>query len=64
MEFIESMDATTWMMVLSCSVIIALVLFAKAIKSVLKLAVIAVMLACIAYFLQQAGIIQLPDFGK
>lgn len=60
MGFFESMDATSWMVVLSASAIIALVLFAKFIKTMLKLAIIAVMLICIAYFLQQAGIIHVP----
>jgi uncharacterized membrane protein len=64
MEFTDSMDATTWMVVLAASVIITLVLFSKAIKFILKLAVIAVMLAVIAYFLQQAGIIQIPGLGN
>lgn len=64
MEFFESMDATSWMVVLSAVAIIVLVLFAKFIKGMLKLAVIAAMLVLIVYFLQQAGIIHIPGMGK
>ena len=64
MEFLESMDATAGLVILAAVIICALVLFAKAIKGTLKLAVIAVMLVFIAYFLRQAGIIQFPGLGN
>lgn len=52
------------MVVAAAAVIIVLVLFAKAIKTVLKFAVIIVMLVFIVYFLHQAGIIQIPGIGN
>lgn len=50
----------TWMIVISAIIICVLALFAKAIKAPLKLAIFAVMLLYVVYFLVQAGIIQLP----
>jgi hypothetical protein len=60
MEALSTIPPMTWMIVISAIIICALALFAKAIKTTLKLAIIAVMLLFIAYFLVQAGIIQLP----
>ena len=45
------------MVLIAAAIIIVLVLFAKAIKGLLKLAVIAVMILFIIYFLRQAGLI-------
>jgi hypothetical protein len=64
MELFESMSTTSWMVVASAAIIILLVLFHKAIKAALKIAVILVMLAFIVYFLHQAGIIQIPGLGN
>jgi hypothetical protein len=64
MELVESMSTTSWMVVASAAIIILLVLFHKAIKAALKIAVILVMLAFIVYFLHQAGIIQIPGLGN
>ena len=64
MELVESMSTTSWMVVASAAIIILLVLFHKAIKAALKIAVILVMLAFIVYFLHQAGIIQIPGLGS
>lgn len=63
MEIFESMNATGWMVVAAASIIIVLVLFHKAVKTVLKIGVIIVMLIFITYFLHQAGIIQIPGIG-
>jgi hypothetical protein len=64
MELVESMSTTSWMVVASAAIIILLVLFHKAIKAALKIAVILVMLTFIVYFLHQAGIIQIPGLGN
>ena len=64
MELVESMSTTSWMVVASAAIIILLVLFHKAIKAALKIAVILVMLAFIVYFLHQAGLIQIPGLGN
>jgi hypothetical protein len=60
MDNLYTIDSMTWTIMVSALVICVLVLFAKAIKAALKLAVIVVMLALVAYFLLQAGIIQWP----
>jgi len=57
MEQLSNIDSVTLLVVASAIIICVLVLFAKAIKFTLKLAVIAVMLAFIVYFLRQAGIL-------
>ncbi|MCK4565419.1 MAG: hypothetical protein KAU94_12190 [Verrucomicrobia bacterium] len=57
MDTLSTIDSMTWIIMISALVICMLVLFAKAINAVLKLAVIVVMLAFVAYFLRQAGII-------
>jgi hypothetical protein len=63
MESLQAIDPMTWIIIGAAVIICAAVLFAKAIKFALKLAVIAVMLLFIAYFLVQAGIIELPTQG-
>jgi hypothetical protein len=55
-ENFQSMDETSWMVIASASSIIVIILFAKAVKTILKIAVISVMLLLIAYFLRRAGI--------
>lgn len=60
MDTFSALPPMTWMIIASAVIICVLVLFAKAIKVTLKLAVIAVMLLFVAYFLVQAGVIQLP----
>ena len=60
METLSTINPMTWLILVAAIIICVLVLFAKAIKFTLKLAVIAVMLAFVTYFLQQAGIIQFP----
>lgn len=57
MDFLSKLDPMTAIILISAVLIIGFVLFAKAIKGLLKLAVIAVMLVFILYFLRQAGII-------
>lgn len=60
MEFPESMDATTWTVLIGGMVIISLIPFLKFIKSVLKGVLILAVLAAISYVLIDAGVIPLP----
>lgn len=55
LELFQSMDHTSRLAILTAAAIIVIILFAKAIKWILKLAVIAGMLLLIAFFLRQAG---------
>lgn len=55
-EPFQSLDSMSWIIILSAAVAIVIILFAKTVKAILKLAVVAVMLVLIAYFLRQAGI--------
>ena len=57
MENLQNIDPTTAMVLIAASAIIVLVLFAKFIKGMLKIAIITSMIACILYFLRQAGIL-------
>jgi hypothetical protein len=57
MENLQNMDPTTVMVLIAACAIIALVLFAKFIRGLLKIAIITTMIACILYFLRQAGIL-------
>ena len=57
MENLQNMDPTTAVVLITASAIIVLVLFAKFIKGLLKIAIITTMIACILYFLRQAGVI-------
>jgi hypothetical protein len=60
MDALSSIDSMTWTIIAAATVICIATLFSTAIKFLLKLAVIAVMLGVVAYFLVQAGIIRLP----
>jgi hypothetical protein len=57
MENLQNIDPTTAVVLIAACTIIVLVLFAKFIKGLLKVAIITSMIACILYFLRQAGII-------
>ena len=57
MENLQNIDPTTAMVLTAACAIIVLVLFAKFIKGLLKIGIITAMIACILYFLRQAGII-------
>ena len=57
MENLQNIDPTTAVILIAACAIIVLVLFAKFIKGLLKIAIITSMIACILYFLRQAGII-------
>lgn len=57
MDAIQSLDPMTAIILLTAAAIIILALFAKAVKGILKIAIIATMIACILYFLRQAGIL-------
>ncbi len=63
METLQSIPPMTWMIIIAATVISGAVLFSKAIKALLKLAVILVMVAFVIYFLVQAGVIELPNLG-
>ena len=56
LEQLSNIDSVTLLVLISAVIICVLVLFAKAVKFTLKLAVIALMLAFIVYFLRQAGV--------
>ena len=60
MEFLESMNPTTWSVLAGGLVIIGLILFLKFSKTVLKIILIAAVLAAIVYVLIEAGVIALP----
>lgn len=57
MEKLLNIDPTTAMVLIAACAIIVLVLFARFIKGILKIAIISSMIACILYFLRQAGIL-------
>ena len=57
MENLQNIDPLTALVLVAACIIIVLVLFAKAIKGLLKISIITTMIACILYFLRQAGII-------
>lgn len=57
MDKLSSLDPMTIIILVSATLIIGLVLFAKAIKVALKLVVVAVMLVFMLYFLRQAGML-------
>jgi hypothetical protein len=57
METLQNIDSTTAVVLIAACVIIVLVLFARFIRGLLKIAIITTMIACILYFLRQAGII-------
>lgn len=57
MENLQNIDATTAIVLIAACVIIVLVLFTKFIRGMLKIAIITSMIACVLYFLHQAGIL-------
>lgn len=57
MEFFESFDPLTVVVLVAACVIIVLALFSKFITGLLKIGIITTMAAVILYFLRQAGII-------
>ncbi|MEX1326574.1 MAG: hypothetical protein AB1Z29_07230, partial [Desulfobacterales bacterium] len=59
-ETLSDISPMTWIICAAATIICILALLSRVIKFWLKLAVVAVMLLFIAYFLIQAGIIQLP----
>lgn len=64
MESLQSIDPMTWIILIVAAMIGVFVLFNKAVKLILKLAVIGVMVLIVAYFLVQAGIIEPPNLGN
>ncbi len=63
MESLQSIDPMTWIIVVVAVLISTVVLFNKAVKFILKIAVIGVMILFVVYFLVQAGILELPNIG-
>jgi hypothetical protein len=63
-EALKTMNPMVWLIIGSALIITIAVLFNKAVKFALKLAVIGVVLFCVVYFLVQANVIVLPEFGK
>ncbi|MBN2702567.1 MAG: hypothetical protein JXR23_00010 [Pontiellaceae bacterium] len=55
-EMAKNLNPTASLVLISAVVIIGIVLFAKFISNLLKLAIIGVMLAFILYFLRQMGV--------
>lgn len=64
MEALKTMHPMVWIILVSAVFISVTVLFNKAVKLVLKLAVLAVVAMFVVYFLVQANVIVLPTFGK
>lgn len=60
MESLQTIDAMTWIIIAAAVIISITVLFNKAIKLMLKLAVISVAVLFVVYFLIQAGVIKMP----
>jgi len=56
-EKLSQLDPVTAIVLIAACAIIVLVLFTQAVRGVLKIAVITAMIACILYFLRQAGLI-------
>ncbi len=64
MESLKNLDSMTWIILAAAGIICSVVLFNKAIKFMLKLAVLIVMILFVGYFLLQAGVIELPLMGN
>ena len=64
MESLKNLDSMAWIILAAAGIICAVAVFNKAIKFMLKLAVILVMLLFVGYFLVQGGVIELPNIGK
>ena len=64
MESVQAISPMMWMILVAAAVISIAVLFNKAVKFALKLAVIAVMAVFVIYFLVQAGIIPPPTLPE
>jgi hypothetical protein len=60
LDSLQTIDPMSWIILILAAAISLAVLFNKAIKWVLKLAVIAIMAVYALYFLVQANIIELP----
>ena len=57
MEALKNLDSMTRMILVVAGIICTVVVFNKAVKLVLKLAVIGVMILVVTYFMVQAGVI-------
>lgn len=64
LEALKIMHPMVWIILVSAVIISIAVLFNKAITLVLKLAVLGVVAMFVIYFLVQANVIVLPDFGS
>jgi hypothetical protein len=63
-EALKTMHPMGWIIIIAAIVICSTVLFNKAIKLILKFAVIGVAVLFVVYFLVQANVIALPPVGK
>ena len=64
MEALQTMNPMVWIILISAVIISIAVLFNKAVKFLLKLAVLIVVAMFAVYFLVQANVIVLPTIGK
>ncbi len=64
MEAIESLQPMHWIIFAAAAFIAVAVIFNKAIKVLLKLAVIGVVFMFVIYFLVQAGVVEPPHIGN
>lgn len=64
MEALESIQPMHWIIFAAAAFIGVTVIFNKAIKLLLKLAVIGVILLFVIYFLVQAGVVEPPAIGS
>ncbi|MBN2163025.1 MAG: hypothetical protein JXR25_00955 [Pontiellaceae bacterium] len=55
MEFLHNLTPTATIVLIAAAIIVILAIFSKVIKWVLKLAIIAIMVLFVLYFLRQAG---------
>lgn len=60
MEAVQAVSPMMWMIFIAATIITLAVLINKAVKLVMKVAVIAVMAGLVLYFLVQAGLILPP----
>lgn len=63
-EALQTMNPMVWIIIAAAILISIAVLFNKAVKFFLKLAVIGVVVLFVVYFLVQANVIVLPAFGR
>lgn len=63
-EALKSMSPMVWIIIAAAMIISVAAVLNKAIKILLKLAIIGVVLVFVLYFLVQEGVITLPTIGN